>query len=64
MRVYEGSNGHRYTDEEVWRRFETEVWRACMWDTEAGWELVETQDEDLLLLTPTDEAEVPESAEP
>ena len=52
--VYEGSDGERYSEQEIWRRLESEEWRVCCWDDSTGEEWVITPDEELLLLTPID----------
>ena len=56
--VYEGSNGQYYTDEQIIRKFENSEWVACMWELdEPCRELVETEAEELLMLTPLPDAE-------
>lgn len=62
MNLYAGSDGRYYTDWQVSWRFENDEWRACMWDTEEGWELVEDDDE-LLWLDPVEWEELPDWAE-
>jgi len=57
-RVYEGSDGQYYTDEQILMKFESYEWTACMWEVdEPSRELVETEDGELLMLTPLPEAE-------
>ena len=62
MNLYAGSDGRFYTDQEVTWRFENDEWRACMWDTEVGWELVEDGTE-LVRLDPVEREELPGWAE-
>jgi len=54
-RLYEGSNGHYYTDCQVTRRLRTERWKPCIRQRNPDRRLVETSDGGLLLLTPTDD---------
>jgi len=63
MTVYGGSDGAFYTDWEVGWNLESGDWQVCMWDEDAGWELFETQSEELVWLLPMDESELPEWAE-
>ncbi len=59
MTIYDASNGRYYTDWEVGVHFEDGRWRACMWSEADGWELVETEDEELLYLEPVPPAQLP-----
>ena len=59
--LYEGSNGHYYTDCQIARRLRTERWKPCIRQRDPDRRLVETSDGNLLLLTPTDT--LPEWAE-
>lgn len=61
--LYRGSDGRYYTDYGICRRFESGAWSACMWDDEAGWEVVETGDGELLRLDPVDPAELARASE-
>ena len=58
MTDYWGSDGHGYADQEVWERLEGGDWTVCCWDEETGLEVVETADEELLFLVPTDRPSV------
>lgn len=50
--VYVGTDGRLYSDEDIWPRLETETWTVCCWDNETGREVVETEEGELLFLTP------------
>ncbi|WP_129114118.1 hypothetical protein [Halegenticoccus tardaugens] len=63
MPVYEGTNGRFYTERDVCRQLDTNVWRLCMWDETTGKELVETESAELMMLTPVNENELPEWVE-
>ena len=52
--VYEGSDGHYYTEREMWRRLESAEWTVRCWDDSTGREWVITSEEKLLALTPID----------
>ena len=52
--VYEGSDGHYYTEREMWRRLESAEWTVRCWDDSTGREWVITSEEELLALTPID----------
>lgn len=58
MSEYWGTDGRRYTDQEVWERLEQGAWSVCCWDEETGVEVVETEAEELLFLVPVDRPEV------
>lgn len=58
--VYICSDGRYVGDADVWERFESEVWRPCCWDTETGYEWVETNDGELLLLVPVARSFLPD----
>ena len=62
MNLYAGSDGRYYTDWEVAWHFEADEWRACMWDSDEGWELVEDDDE-LVWLYPVGRDDLPDWAE-
>lgn len=62
MNLYAGSDGRYYTDWQVSWRFENDEWRACMWDSEEGWELVE-EDNELVWLYPVEVTDLPDWAE-
>ena len=62
MNLYAGSDGRYYTDWQVSWRFENDEWRACMWDSDEGWELVE-DGEELVWLDPVDRGDLPDWAE-
>lgn len=62
MNLYAGSDGRYYTDWQVAWHFENGEWRACMWDTNEGWELVEHGDE-LVWLVPVGRDDLPGWAE-
>lgn len=61
--IFEGSNGHYYTDWEVTRRLHRETWQLCMHQRDPDRRLVETPDGGLLLLTPIDAGELPDWVE-
>ncbi|SEP18577.1 hypothetical protein SAMN04487948_11953 [Halogranum amylolyticum] len=50
--IYRGSDGEYYGDVDLWERFESGVWTPQCWNTETGREWVETQDDEVLCLTP------------
>lgn len=50
--VYISSDGRYMGDADVWEQFESEAWKPCCWDTETGYEWVETEEGELLLLVP------------
>lgn len=52
MTVYRGSDGRRYTDEDVWVHLENDRWNVFCWDTESGLEVMENSDGDLVFLDP------------
>ncbi|WP_173834877.1 hypothetical protein [Natronorubrum thiooxidans] len=54
-RLYEGTDGHYYTDCQIRNRLRTERWKPCIRQRAPDRWLVETSDQSLLLLTPTDE---------
>ena len=62
MNLYAGSDGRFYTDWQVSWRFESGEWEPCMWDTEEGWELVDSTD-GLVWLYPADSDDLPGWAE-
>jgi len=62
MNLYAGSDGRYYTDWQVSWRFENGEWRACMWDSDEGWELVE-EDNELVWLYPVEANDLPAWAE-
>ena len=53
MNRYDGSDGNRYTEDEVWARLESGSWRVFCWDTEARLQAFETEREELVFLRPT-----------
>jgi hypothetical protein len=57
-KIYAGSDDRFYTDWEVSHRMESGAWEPCMWDPDAGWELVEGAD-GLVWLVPVDPSELP-----
>lgn len=63
MRLYAGSDGKFYTEHDLGYRVETKTWHPCMWETEEGWELVETADQQLLWLVPIAESDLPAGVE-
>jgi len=52
MTVYVGSDGETYTPSEVVEKLEEGPWRSCLWRTDTDQELVDTGDDELLLLVP------------
>jgi hypothetical protein len=50
--VYVGSDGQRYAPAELVERFGEGEWRTCMRDESDGRQLVETGDDELLLIVP------------
>ena len=50
-RLYLGADGATYTETDLWRNYETGAWRFCMGDSDAGLELVEVENGDLLMLS-------------
>lgn len=50
--VYVGSDGNYYGEVDVWERLEAGDWTPFAWDRESGVEWVETDDQQLLVLTP------------
>lgn len=50
--IYRGSDGQYYGDVDLWERFESGVWTPQCWNTETGREWVETEDNEVLCLTP------------
>lgn len=63
MRLYAGSDGAFYTEHEVGYRFETSTWQPCMWDSDEGWEVVETPGGQLLWLIPIQKSDLPAGVE-
>lgn len=61
--IVAGSNGRYYTEWQVERRLRTGQWRLCMRQRTPDRRLVETADEALLLLAPTDPDELPPGIE-
>lgn len=53
--LYQGSNGHYYTDCQVTNNLRAERWKPCIRQRDPDRRLVETCDGGLLLLTPTDD---------
>ncbi|MCU4719089.1 hypothetical protein [Halapricum hydrolyticum] len=58
--VYVGSDGNYYGEADIWERFETGCWAPFAWDSESGEEWVETDEQQLLVLTPTSPEELPQ----
>lgn len=58
LELFAGSDGRFYTGWQVGWRLESGRWRPCMWDTEAGWELVES-DDGLVWLWPVSREDLP-----
>ncbi|QSG04651.1 Uncharacterized protein HSR121_0295 [Halapricum desulfuricans] len=54
-----GSDGDYYGEVDVWERLETGDWTPFAWDRESGVEWVETDDQQLLVLTPVPPRELP-----
>lgn len=61
--IYQGSDGKYYGNIDVWNRFETGVWDPCCWDEESGTEWVRTEENELLVLTPVLEDDLPDWVE-
>lgn len=61
--VFEGSNGRYYTDWQVRRRLRDGEWTVCLHQRAPHRRLVETADDALLLLTPTEPDELPDGLE-
>lgn len=61
--LFEGSDGRYYTDWQVRRRLRTGEWTFCMQQRAPHRRLVETADDALLLLAPTDPEELPTGLE-
>lgn len=57
--IYECSNGGYYGDRDVWKRLEAETWNVCCWDETSGTEWVETEDGELVVLTPISRNDLP-----
>ncbi|WP_049889559.1 hypothetical protein [Natronolimnohabitans innermongolicus] len=53
--LYEGSNGRYYTDHQRVQRLRSGEWTACLRQRNPDRQLVETADDGLLLLAPTDD---------
>lgn len=60
MRVYRGSDGEYYTDADVLHHLEQEKWEVYDWDDHTGTEVVMTDPEERLVLTPVEESELPD----
>ncbi len=52
VEMYQGSDGEYYSADELHRQYESGRWKFCMGDTENGREVVQTETDDLLTLTP------------
>ncbi|QCC50021.1 hypothetical protein [Halapricum salinum] len=61
--LYRGNDGEYYGGVDIWERFESNSWTPFAWDPERGTEWVETDDQELLELTPVVREEVPRSVE-
>lgn len=59
MNKYVGSDGRRYSEEDIWRQLEDETWGVCCWDVDTGLQAFETDEEELLFLRPIDGTEPP-----
>lgn len=57
--LYQDSCGNYWSAVQLWENLEAGRWNPCCWDPESGQEWVETQDGELLALTPVSEAELP-----
>ena len=62
MKVYRGSDDY-YTDWQIADRIETDVWSVHGWDEESGEEMVITEDDEHLTLTPVSAEDLPVWAE-
>lgn len=58
--VYICSDGRYVGDADVWERFESSAWKPCCWDAETGYEWVETEEGELLLLVPVSPSFLPD----
>ncbi|MFB6130453.1 MAG: hypothetical protein ABEJ28_06505 [Salinigranum sp.] len=52
MNRYRGSDGRRYTDDDLWEKLESETWRVCCWDTERKLQVFENDRDELVFLRP------------
>lgn len=61
--IFEGTNDQYFTEWEVEQRLRSGAWRLCIRQRSPTRVLVETDDESLLLLTPTDPDGLPADVE-
>ena len=59
--LYAGSDGDYYGEVDIWERFEADRWVPFAWDPDSGAEWVETEDQELLELTPVTSGELPQN---
>lgn len=57
--LYQDSYGDYWSAVQLWEQLEAGHWNPCCWDPESGQEWVETEDGELLTLTPVSQAELP-----
>ena len=55
VEMYQGSDGDYYSEDELWRQYESGRWQFCMGEVDTGREVVQTETGDLLTLTPVRE---------
>lgn len=61
--IFEGTDGRYFTEWQVEQRLQNGTWTLCIRQRSPTRLLVETEDEALLLLTPTEPAELPTDIE-
>jgi hypothetical protein len=59
---YRSSNGRYYRDSEIWSQFESGQWLPYCWDAETGAEWIQTDDGEIIELTPISPPDCPYDA--